>query len=449
MGNLQDFESDRLGFLLAARDKYGAVVAFDGRTTIINDAQLAKKVLQDPSGGFEVRENFLLSRLSAAQVDEVLEMRTLLSPSLRPAVTSGAIANTAALTNVWIESQPPGTRASFNPLHPMEWIISRVVAAHYFGPDAPLTPGPTGQLLDALQNVIGNPFALPAAWNTPSRRRIRRRHADLHSIVEELLEVRARDPGNYVDLATSVVVARDPERHSLTRTADLLIGSLLAAQRVPAATASWLMMLMADNPNTQTVVRSEAKAFADSLGAGEPGRPEQFPMALATVLECMRLYPATWSISRAATRQVDLASYSFEEGHQFLISPYVIHRDPAYFPHPLEFDPGRWLKGPRPALAYLPFGRGRHACPGGSLVTAMLVAILLTVVGRRIITRVPGLITPNPRTTLLPDGLMVHLNLVPTGDGELRGRTPLDGALSESLPDSLARNAEDFPDLRP
>ena len=51
VGNLQDYEEDRLGFLLAARERYGGLVAFDRRTTIVNDGALARELLQDRDRG--------------------------------------------------------------------------------------------------------------------------------------------------------------------------------------------------------------------------------------------------------------------------------------------------------------------------------------------------------------------------------------------------------------
>jgi cytochrome P450 len=44
-----------------------------------------------------------------------------------------------------------------------------------------------------------------------------------------------------------------------------------------------------------------------------------------------------------------------------------MHRDPAYFPDPLRFDPDRWTpeaREARPKFSYFPFGGGVRVCIG-------------------------------------------------------------------------------------
>ena len=95
VGNLQDYEEDRLGFLLAARADYGGLVAFDRRTTIVNDGRLARELLQDRARVLTIRENFLQERLSAEALDEVVRQRRLLNPGLRRSAVAGAASDVA------------------------------------------------------------------------------------------------------------------------------------------------------------------------------------------------------------------------------------------------------------------------------------------------------------------------------------------------------------------
>ena len=64
-----------------------------------------------------------------------------------------------------------------------------------------------------------------------------------------------------------------------------------------------------------------------------------------------------------------------------MISQYLIHRDPRFFPKPLEFDPDRWLderQGERPRMAFIPFGAGPRACIGEGFAWMEGVLLLAT-----------------------------------------------------------------------
>ena len=126
---------------------------------------------------------------------------------------------------------------------------------------------------------------------------------------------------------------------------------------------------------------------------------------MAVVLETLRLYPATWLISRTALVDVELAGLDFPAGHHFLVSPYVVHRDEREFPDAESFRPERWLGPGRPSGTFLAFGHGRHACPGNNLAVMTLVTLLQTVTRAGVFARGPGPVRPDPRTTLLPRGL--------------------------------------------
>jgi unspecific monooxygenase len=212
---------------------------------------------------------------------------------------------------------------------------------------------------------------------------------------------RANAPGDHRDLA-GAIVTNNQRVQPLGRIADLLIGALLAAHRVPAAAGAWLLMLTADHPETQESARAEAKSANDAP-------PDECTVARRTALESLRLYPATWMIARILEKDVDLGSWRFRRGHNILISPYVIHRDNDLFPEASQFLPERWQAARLDQAAFLTFGSGIHLCPGRSLAVSMLTTTLTTIATRYRIDRAPGTVVADPRTTLLPVGLKIRL----------------------------------------
>ena len=91
----------------------------------------------------------------------------------------------------------------------------------------------------------------------------------------------------------------------------------------------------------------------------------------------MRLYPPVYLLGREAVREVEIGGYRLPRGTVFLMSQWVVHRDPRFFPEPEMFKPERWGDSrdrQRPRFAYFPFGGGPRICIGQPL--AMMEAKL-------------------------------------------------------------------------
>ncbi|HWJ80684.1 MAG TPA: cytochrome P450 [Nocardioides sp.] len=370
------------------------MVRFGSRTTILNDPAVVADLLRARED-VGITENFLQQRVSASAREPVQGLRSALRPGLRPA----ALFEVPALIERRLEPALHCLQEGWHdPVPVLESAMSGAVAELYFGSDGSQLAAMLAELLDELSRVTGNPFALPERWNTPVRRRICAQHELLRARVSSLLAVR-RDarPGEFGDVADGIV-GRARDDYPLTAVADVVIGSLLASQRVPAAAASWLLMVLADHPDLQ-----------EQIGV-------QSGLEARVVSEVLRLFPPTWLLVRTTTRPIDVAGYSFPAGHHFMISPYVLHRDPRSYADPAAFRPDRWCEPQPTRAAYLPFGAGAHICPGRHLATSLLIELALHVTTRYRVVRRPGSVTPDPRTTLLPDGLRISLRPVDVRD---------------------------------
>ena len=83
--------------------------------------------------------------------------------------------------------------------------------------------------------------------------------------------------------------------------------------------------------------------------------------------EAMRLYPPAWSVGRRNLKEYQIGDYLIPPRTVILMSTYVVHRDPRWFPEPERFDPDRWLPEnvtKRPKFSYFPFGGGARVCIG-------------------------------------------------------------------------------------
>lgn len=390
-GSLLAFESDRLAFLSAARDEYGGLVTFDARTTIVNDLGLARTAL-DSRAGFEIVGSFLNRPVPAAERVERDDLRRHLNAGLRRSVVGHLATTTAATTRAAVEHTRREQGPVFDPLPMLERTFSSLIAEFYVGPESAdqVRDAVTG-LLDALGAIFGNPFALPAHWPTRANLRVRRRYRSVRRVLDPLVSARALDHQQGDDFAGAVTRSATAEGHPSERICDLLIGSLLAAQRVPAAAASWTLMELARSPGWSVEVRADRSLLP------------------AVVSEAMRLHPPTWLLRRVATREVELAGYAFPTGHNFLVSPYVIHRDARLFDDPTAFRPDRW-RGPGPVPEVLTFGRGRHLCPGRDLGAVLLDAAVGAVLETWSVTDESADVHADPRSTLVPRGLRLRFS---------------------------------------
>lgn len=109
---------------------------------------------------------------------------------------------------------------------------------------------------------------------------------------------------------------------------------------------------------------------------------DKMPYLRMVLDEAMRLFPPVCLLLRIALGEDELGGYHIPAGSLILISPYVMHRHPAYWDRPNEFIPERFdVAAPRsfPRYTYFPFGAGRHVCIGQHFAILEMIVIVITV----------------------------------------------------------------------
>jgi cytochrome P450 len=122
--------------------------------------------------------------------------------------------------------------------------------------------------------------------------------------------------------------------------------------------------------------------------------------------ESLRLYPPGWVITRQAAEDTELGGYTVPRDAILVLSEYVMHRHPRYFPEPERFDPDRWTPEFRAALhpyAYIPFGGGPRKCIGEHFAWMEGTLVLATLCQRWRPRLAPGFrVVPDPVIMLRP-----------------------------------------------
>ena len=267
------------------------------------------------------------------------------------------------------------------------------------------------QIMDLYHFLV----VLPAAealvnFPIPQMRRFRRARARLDAVVQRILENRLRSGGHHNDLlammlegaGVSSVKELTPEIASSLR--DQVITIFLAGYETVANAMTWTWYLLSQNPDAEANMHHEV----DAVLGGREATVEDVPQLKYTEMvmaESLRLYPPAWAMGRKALNDFELGPYFMPRGTTMLMSQWIAHRNPDYFPDPLRFDPERFKPSapPRPKFSYFPFGAGPRQCIGESLAWMEGVLILATISQKWSLTLVPGhRVKPQPLITLRP-----------------------------------------------
>ncbi|HEX8557862.1 MAG TPA: cytochrome P450 [Pyrinomonadaceae bacterium] len=289
-----------------------------------------------------------------------------------------------------------------------------VVGKTLFDADVESDADEVGAALTDVMNLFGYlmlPFSeLLEKLPLPQRRRFLRARARLDAVIYRIVEDRRRSGADRGDLLSTLLHAVDEEgdRTGMTdeQLRDEVMTIFLAGHETTANALTWCWYLLAQNPEAEARLHEELDAV---LAGGRAPEPEDAPALRYTemvVSEAMRLYPPAWALGRLALVDHEVAGYRVPAGALVLVSQYVIHRDPRFWPDPERFDPGRWTpeaKSARPQFAYFPFGGGPRRCVGEGFAWAEAVLILASLARRWRVRLVPGRrVETQPRITLRP-----------------------------------------------
>jgi cytochrome P450 len=417
-GNLRQFRTELLDFLLDTAREYGPLASFrvgPRRLFLASGPDLIEQVLVTDAKhyikhfGARAFKPVLGNGLVTSEGALWQRQRKLIQPTFMKTRVRSYARVMAELTNRMLDSWSSGKSVRIN--EEFEALTSKIALKTLFDLD---DPGDRERFSGALKVAFNlmtarlrRTFKLPLWVPTPANLDLQRAMAELDQTVQGFIASgRSRRQLGH-DLLSRLLLAQheDGTRMSDRQLRDEAMTLYLAGHETTALTLTCSWYLLSQHRQVDEKLLSEWQHVL----AGRAPTAEDLPRlsyTAAVIAESMRLFPPVYVIGREATVDLELGGYQVKRGYTVLMSQWVNHRDLKYFPEPEEFRPERWEDGLAkriPKFAYYPFGGGQRLCVGNTFAL-MEAAIVLATVGQRYrFTLDPeAVIGIKPQITLLP-----------------------------------------------
>lgn len=391
----------------------GAVSAGAQPFVLVNSAELAHAVLVEHADAFEksrYQRQFGTAGLGNGLVNSSTATHRHQRKIVAPAFEHRRVLGYAALMAAYAEQLQVGWADGtlIDIVEEMQRLTLRIIGMALFS-------------VDVLEEAVAHGAALTlairamdtGASSAPDDEGVRRGLAYVDATIAARRAARERGDPQQGDLLTLLLDAQAAEAGATdsfmtdAQVRDEVLTMFIAGHENPRNALTWAWYMLSLHPHAYTRIHDE---LAHVLGDRTPAADDlvHLPYTLQVFKEVLRLYPPAYVFGRQAVRSVTIGGYTISEGTEVLISPYLLHRRPDYFPDPERFDPERFAPEAEqhlPHFAFLPFGGGPRGCIGYQF--ALLEGqILLASLARRVKFQLaPGQrIEPEPLATLRSRG---------------------------------------------
>ena len=306
------------------------------------------------------------------------------------------------------DSWSPGstTDVATDMMHLTLNIVSRTLFGRELGEEAREVAAAITQIMSLYHYLVLLPgVEMLVHLGVPGLSRFASAKRTLDDCVERLIEEHRHLHSDSPDLLTLMLQGEAAGDGGTTSLRDQVITIFLAGYETVANALTWTWYLLSQNPDAERSLHAEL----DSVLGGRLPTYDDLPQlryAEMVFAESLRLYPPAWAMGRRALEDFRVGPYFLPKGTTVLISQFVLHRNPEFFPDPLRFDPDRFLpaaKAARAKFTYLPFGAGPRQCIGEAFSWMEGVLVLATIAQKwRLRLSSSAKVKPQPLITLRP-----------------------------------------------
>jgi cytochrome P450 len=383
------FNHDALSQLCAAFAQYGDVFRVYSPVTqahicVFNHPDHVRRVLVDNQQNYTKgigieRVGILLGKgIMVSEGELWRRQRRMIQPAFHRDVIARMIGHIRAANLELLEKWTAcaNNRQEINLTQDMSDVTLNIVLHSIFSDDLETMGAPHGS----------NPFAL-LTEETERNLAFAYKFRALSKLIMECVTRRRAQNQDRADLLAMLMAARDrksaeamPDRQLL----DEIMTLIVAGHETTASALNWMWYLLSQHPDAERRLHQEI----DDL-PGDPATMDEVARLAYTrqlIEETLRLYPPGWLLTRRSIKADRIGGYTIAANTDVFISPYIVHRHPAFWAEPERFDPDRFANvhaAQRNRFCYLPFALGPRACIGEHF--AMVEMILHTaMLARRI-----------------------------------------------------------------
>jgi cytochrome P450 len=417
VGSYPEFRRSPTEFLLNVARDYGDIAYFKlgglemyllNRPDFIQDVLVTNSRNYMKSRILQRAKVLLGEGLLTSEGDHHLRQRRLVQPAFyRDRLVSYAATMASCARATASRWQPGETR---DMAEEMARTTLAIVGQTLFSKDVEKDASDIGQALTDVLGTFGTmtlPFSgLIQRLPLPKLRKAKRAQAFLDQTIYRMIAERRATGEDRGDLLSMLLLTVDEEGSggmSDTQVRDEALTLFLAGHETTANALTWTWYLLSQHPEAEEKMHAEIRYVLDGSppGYGDLIKLQYTEMVLA---ESMRLYPPAWAVGRMVRRDTRIYNYAIPRDAICLMSPYVMHRNPRYYPDPDKFDPERFSpasRQDRPKFAYFPFGGGPRVCIGERFAWMEGVLVLATIAQRWRFSLAPGqVVETHPQITL-------------------------------------------------
>lgn len=388
LGSALEFRRDPLALLsrVAARHPIAELKLGPERVLLVNDRTTVRHILKDgahlygkSNRMYEAMATLFGRATSVVDGERWKQGFALIQPSFTREASAASVPlmRDAAenLASAWSSAPALADRAE-----DVSGMTLSLIVRQMFGTDLGGEEKPIGQafrwLVDFIADRVTSVVQWPLEWKLPAHQEYRRTLRRLDTAIYGIL--RGPLSGGMLSEWIRRVRAGEVPGFGEKELRDEVIGIFVAAHGSTAVFLSWIVHHFGTHPELQERARREVRRVFP--GDVEYDGLESLKYLSQFIHESMRLTPPGWVFSRTPLDQTK---------PMILVSPYLMHHNPAVWPDPERFDPERfapenaeWIRIVTNECGYIPFAAGKRACTGKHMAMTEALVILSTLLKR-------------------------------------------------------------------